>query len=285
MIFGLANPIDRAAGLIALGGPVVALLLVLSVIALAIVIYKMAQYVRRGTGTDRHVDEAVRLWRAGDRAAARSHLADRKTALAELVREAMGQAGSAKTFYERAALQPIAYYGQLARTKLGRSSLSLRSIPSLDATQQAAFDQRLYVRALKMLEAAAIRDLALPLYIDTANRLTDAAELEALGNVAAEQRNSRALVAIGKIAVQRGLPLDAHAYPTIGIPTYEASQAVPLVERAMVFAIARQESQFDPRAQSGVGARGLMQMMPATAQRTARRVRRAGAGTGGTMAA
>ena len=96
--------------------------------------------------------------------------------------------------------------------------------------------------------------------------------LDALGNVAAEQRNSRALVAIGKIAVQRGLPLDAHAYPTIGIPNYEASAAVPLVEKAMVFAIARQESQFDPQAQSSVGARGLMQMMPATAQRTARRV-------------
>ena len=186
--------------------------------------------------------------------------------------ETLGQAEAAKTFYERAALQPIAYYGQLARTKLGRSSLALRSIPGLDATQQAAFDQRLYVRALKMLEAAAIRDLALPLYIDTANRLTDASELEALGNVAAEQRNSRALVAIGKIAVQRGLPLDAHAYPTIGIPNYEASAAVPLVEKAMVYAIARQESQFDPQAQSSVGARGLMQMMPATAQRTARRV-------------
>ena len=186
--------------------------------------------------------------------------------------EALQQTDEAKAFYERAALQPIAYYGQLARTKLGRSSLSLRSIPELDASQQAAFDRRLYVRALKMLEAAALKDLALPLYIDTANRLTDAAEIDALGNVATEQRNSRALVAVGKIAVQRGLPLDAHAYPTIGIPNYEASAAVPLVEKAMVFAIARQESQFDPLAQSSVGARGLMQMMPATAQRTARRV-------------
>ncbi|WP_404810525.1 transglycosylase SLT domain-containing protein [Methylobacterium flocculans] len=186
--------------------------------------------------------------------------------------EALGQTDETRAFYERAALQPIAYYGQLARAKLGRSSLSLRSIPELDAIRQAAFDQRLYVRALKMLEAAALKDLALPLYIDAANRLTDAAEIDALGNVAAEQRNARALVAIGKIAVQRGLPLDAHAYPTIGIPTYEASSAVPLVEKAMVFAIARQESQFDPQAQSSVGARGLMQMMPATAQRTARRV-------------
>ena len=186
--------------------------------------------------------------------------------------EAAGEAGLAKTFYERAALQPIAYYGQLARAKLGQASLPLRVVPDLEPAAAAAFDNRLTTRALRMLEAASLKDLALPLYIDTANRLTNPAELSALGNLAVEVRNSRALVAVGKLAVQRGLPLDAHAYPTIGIPDYEASAAVPLVEKAMVFAIARQESQFDPRAQSSVGARGLMQMMPATAQRTARRV-------------
>ncbi|MCJ2082017.1 lytic transglycosylase domain-containing protein [Methylobacterium sp. J-090] len=186
--------------------------------------------------------------------------------------EAEGRTDVSKAAYERAALQPIAYYGQLARAKLGRTSLSLRSIPELDAPARAAFADRFSVRALRMLEAAALKDLALPLYIDAATKLTDPAELDALGNIAAEVRNARALVAIGKIAVQRGLPLDAHAYPTIGIPAYEASSAVPLVEKAMVFAIARQESQFDPLAQSSVGARGLMQMMPATAQRTARRV-------------
>ncbi|MDO9428869.1 MAG: lytic transglycosylase domain-containing protein [Methylobacterium sp.] len=186
--------------------------------------------------------------------------------------EAEGKTDASKAAYERAALQPIAYYGQLARAKLGRTSLALRSIPELDAPARDAFADRFAVRALRMLEAASLKDLALPLYIDAATKLTDPAELDALGNIAAEVRNARALVAIGKIAVQRGLPLDAHAYPTIGIPAYEASAAVPLVEKAMVFAIARQESQFDPLAQSSVGARGLMQMMPATAQRTARRV-------------
>ncbi|MFD0938044.1 lytic transglycosylase domain-containing protein, partial [Methylobacterium trifolii] len=186
--------------------------------------------------------------------------------------EALGQEAEAKTHYGRAALQPIAYYGQLARAKLGQTSLALRAPADLDPTQRKGFEDRLCIRALRLLGAAALKELALPLYIDTAQRLTDAREVQALGDLAVEMKDARALVAVGKLAVQRGLPVDAHAYPTIGIPAYETFTAVPQVERAMVFAIARQESQFDPRAQSGVGARGLMQMMPATAQRTARRV-------------
>ncbi|KAB1075163.1 lytic transglycosylase domain-containing protein [Methylobacterium planeticum] len=186
--------------------------------------------------------------------------------------EAQQDPAQAKLFYEKAALQPIAYYGQLARAKLGQTSLPLRAPTDLDVTARAAFEDRLCIRALRLLGAASLKELALPLYIDTAQRLTDPSDLQALGDLAVEMKDPRALVAIGKLAVQRGLPLDAHAYPTIGIPSYEAFSAVPLVEKAMVFAIARQESQFDPRAQSGVGARGLMQMMPATAQRTARRV-------------
>ena len=186
--------------------------------------------------------------------------------------DAMGQAAEARDFYERASAQPIAYYGQLARAKLGQASLALRPCQILDEAARTAFENRNAVRALRLLAAAGLKELMLPLYMDFAQRLTDPAELNALGDVAMALNDPRALVAIGKTAVQRGLPLDRHAYPTNGIPTYEASAAVPQVERAMVFAIARQESQFDPRAQSSVGARGLMQMMPATAQRTARRV-------------
>jgi len=42
-------------------------------------------------------------------------------------------------------------------------------------------------------------------------------------------------------------------------------------EKAMVFTITRPESAFDAGAQSHRGARGLMQLMPETAQRTAKR--------------
>jgi soluble lytic murein transglycosylase len=42
------------------------------------------------------------------------------------------------------------------------------------------------------------------------------------------------------------------------------------VEKALVFGLSRQESEFDPQAGSKVGAQGLMQLMPGTAKLIAR---------------
>ena len=69
---------------------------------------------------------------------------------------------------------------------------------------------------------------------------------------------------IGKSAREDGHP----GYVTPGYPML----IVPDEHRGnwtMVHAITRQESQFDRAAQSRVGARGLMQLMPATARETA----------------
>lgn len=48
------------------------------------------------------------------------------------------------------------------------------------------------------------------------------------------------------------------------LPTYSPSEGFE-VDRALLFAFMRQESKFKPSAKSGAGARGLMQIMPATA--------------------
>jgi soluble lytic murein transglycosylase len=182
--------------------------------------------------------------------------------------EAGGLEEDARRFYEQAARQPITYYGQLASAKLGVQNLPLRVVDAAPAGREA-FGSLTAAQALKLLYEAGARELAMPLYLDLAQRLSDATHLNALGDLAVEQRDSRALLAVGKTAVQRGFPLDVHAFPTIGIPAYEP--VGDRVEKAMVYAIARQESAFDPRAQSHAGARGLMQLMPATAKRTAKR--------------
>lgn len=182
--------------------------------------------------------------------------------------EAMGS-GDAHTHYQKAASQTIAYYGQLARAKLGLTDLPLRAGQESGAGGRSSLDRVEGVQAIRLLSESGNKDLAIPLYNDLAQKMNDGAQLDALGDLAQHYKDARALVTIGKAAVQRGYALDLHAYPTIGIPAFD-----PLadnVEKAMVYAITRQESVFDPKATSSAGAKGLMQLMPATARMTAQK--------------
>ncbi|RYE33646.1 MAG: lytic transglycosylase domain-containing protein [Hyphomicrobiales bacterium] len=177
--------------------------------------------------------------------------------------EDLGKAEEAKAAFGKAAEQPVAYYGQLARAKLGLPDLPLRR------TVAAGLETLPGHRAVRLLYRIGQRDLATLMLNDLAQRLHTTEALEAIAAIAHRETDARAQVGIGKAALQRGFPLDMTAYPVNGIPNFDVL-GDPM-ERAIVHAIARQESAFDPTAMSGAGARGLMQMMPATARETARR--------------
>ena len=169
--------------------------------------------------------------------------------------EALGKPNDARAHYESAAGYSTAYYGQLARARLGLKDIVIRPPPD---PAQAQMD---VVRAIEILYAIGERDLIAEGVADLGERSMDKATLAALGEVAARHKDARAMVLLGRAALGRGFPLEQFAFPTVGIPDYRAIG--PGVEPGIVYAMARQESSFNTRAISSARAVGLMQLTPA----------------------
>lgn len=185
--------------------------------------------------------------------------------------EAAGRQRDAQQHYARAAGHPSTFYGQLARTRLGRSDLALEIRSRSQHDAHAEFHASPAGRALAILLQLDEPVLARTFYVDLAQSLDGSARLDALAETARVRRDARSSQMIGRIALARGFPLVDHAYPTFGVPSVELPS--PRVERAMLHAIVRQESAFDVAARSRAGARGLMQLMPATARETAQKAK------------
>ena len=170
--------------------------------------------------------------------------------------EAMGRGGEARAHYESAARYSTAYYGQIARARLGHKDLVLRPPP------EPSPDRRGYevARAIELLYAIDERDLIAGGLADLGERGGDPVALAAIAEVAARHKDARAMLLLGKSALGRGLPLEHYAFPTIGIPEYHAIG--PAIEPSVVYAIARQESTFNPKTISSAKAIGLMQVTP-----------------------
>jgi soluble lytic murein transglycosylase len=174
--------------------------------------------------------------------------------------EAASRGHEARAHYEAAARHSTAYYGQLARSRLGLGEIALRSPPAMSPEKRAAVSRLEVVRAVEILYAVDERNLVIPFVADLADRTQDAAALTLIAELTGKHNDARAMLLLGKTALGRGLPLDHHAFPTIGLPHYTAIG--PEVEPAIVYAIARQESAFNPQTVSTANALGLMQVTP-----------------------
>jgi len=168
--------------------------------------------------------------------------------------EAMGRAQEARNFYGSAAEQSTSYYGQLARARLGLRQLELNDVPRSRSVERLEI-----VRAVQLLFDLDEREIAIPIFADVGEN-GDADAIMGLGELTARHGYARGMILVGKAALNRGLPFDHYAYPVVGIPSY--SPIGPDVEKSVLFAIARQESMFNPGDVSPAQAYGLMQVTP-----------------------
>ena len=182
--------------------------------------------------------------------------------------EAANRPQEARKQYEAAARWSTAYYGQIARAKLGLSEMVLYAPPP-SATQRANIERLELVRAAEILYKLDEPNLIRPLMADLGERLDDIGALTALGEITERHDDARSMLLLGKAALGRGHPFGQYAFPTAGIPSY--TQIGPKVEQALVYSIIRQESGFDPRDMSPAQAMGLMQVTPVAAKDTCKR--------------
>ena len=179
--------------------------------------------------------------------------------------EASGQSEEMRAQYEAAARYPTAYYGQLARARLGFGEIALRD-PPLEPAHGIASE---LLHAADILYAIGERDLVASFVTDLAEESSDAAAIAALGQLTTHYNDARAMLLIGKTALARGLEMDQYAFPDVGVPPY--SPIGPQLDLCVVYSIVRTESAFDQRDKSPAKAVGLMQVTPEAGRDTAKR--------------
>lgn len=180
--------------------------------------------------------------------------------------QANGDAEAAEAAYKAAARQQTAFYGLLAAETLGLSldeRLVAVGAPG-PGWKTSGFAGSSVLAAGRLLVEAGDRALAKRFFLHLAESL-DGTELEQLADLALRMEEPHIALLVAKAAAERGLILPRAYYPAPAM----VPDGLP-VSRALALAISRRESEFDPAAQSPAGARGLMQVMPATAEKVAK---------------
>jgi soluble lytic murein transglycosylase len=178
--------------------------------------------------------------------------------------EAMGNHQLAEAWYGTAAEQIATYYGQLAAAHIGAPGASRIVEPHPHPAEIAAFDARALVKVTRELAEIDADEYVGPFMRDLSKHAQTPVEYALVARFAAEIHRPDLAVAVAKQASYAGVTLLTEGYPLEDVPRGGS------IERPMILAMTRQESAFDLQAVSRAGARGLMQLMPATASHVAK---------------
>jgi len=180
----------------------------------------------------------------------------------------MGHRDAALELYRQAGSYSLTFYGQIARDSLHLGPALPPAAPEPTIEDRLAFERQDFTRIARLLMLALPPQQRTELIRPFLARLSEQVPSDG-------QR-----VLLAKLALDCGVPEQAviqskrlertgqTLYP-LGYPLQPLPPQVKSPEEALVLGIIRQESQFQADVVSSAGARGLMQLMPATAKTVA----------------
>ena len=178
---------------------------------------------------------------------------------------ALGQTKEAMDAWKAGGEHQTSFYGLLAAEKAGVApDIALKGVEYFPAWQQAEWADDDLAKIVQLAVSMGDLTLAERFLVQLAEGL-DRKGVGQLANMVEDLDAPHLGVMLGKYAARNGIVVPSAYYALHPIQKMKLPVAME-----MALAIARRESEFDPRVVSGAGAQGLMQLMPATARHVAR---------------
>jgi soluble lytic murein transglycosylase len=183
--------------------------------------------------------------------------------------EALGRHDEAQVFYGLAS-QQRSFYGFLAASRVSLPpNIVSEPLEISDAERQSVEDSP-PMRRIRELNKLGMTVEARREWRDALGRM-DGRSLRVAAKMAHDLGwHDQAILALGRTKYLNDLEV---RFPTPFLDQVQNHAEKHNLDPAFVYAVMRQESAFGVQARSHVGALGLMQLMPATAKRTARSIK------------
>ena len=186
--------------------------------------------------------------------------------------EALNDTVTSNKYYKIASEYPTTYYGQISHLKLFKNEqYSLSKSIEVDNNYKKEFIKKDLYKLVYLLHELdkdkytkhILRFLAL----DNIEKGSEILSAELATNI---ERYDFA-IQISKIASYEKRFHNKYNYPIINTPNFVAGRKIP--DQALILAVIRQESEFDLKANSYAGAKGMMQLMTYTAKVVAKQAK------------
>lgn len=189
--------------------------------------------------------------------------------------EAAGDSRDADSWYRKAAEHSVTYHGLLALDKLNDGkNLTFPADPLPSSSDIKTFENHEMTRVVRILADQGMTEEARPFLLRLNDLAASPGQRALTATLATTIGRPDMAVHIARRAEREGIPLVSTGFPIPNL-IYEAEP-----EKSLVLGLIRQESAFHTAAVSPAGARGLMQLMPDTAKRVAKKMEMSYTGPG-----